>query len=373
MKKSYKIMLIYQTIVFSILILNSFISNILGGYNFILFLLLLLVSFKFVFGFEKDRHRYTKDIIYEVLIIILVFFILYYLLGVIVGFAKTNYLNSYGIKTFIIPLILIIILKEILRYMMIKKCEESSLLSIITILLFIFLDVTEAIYYHNFNSNYNVFIFIALSLLPAISSNIVCTCVTKQTGYKPIILYLLVTKLYSYLLPIIPNPSQYLIAIINFILPVILGYKIHNFLEKDKDTYIDRYYNKKRLKSLCLPVIITLIIIYFTSGYFKYYALAIASGSMNPKIKKGDIVIVEKIKDNYSKIKQKDIIAYEYNGTIIVHRVEKILDLNGVYYFYTKGDANSSLDNYAIEQSMIIGLVRMNISYIGWPTVWLNE
>ena len=373
MKKSYKIMLIYQTIVFSILILNSFISNILGGYNFILFLLLSLIFFKLIFGFEKDRHRYTKDIIYEILIMLLTFFVLFYLLGVIIGFARTNYLNWYGIKTFVFPLIVTIILKEILRYMMLKKCEESTFLTIITIVLFISLDITEAIYYAKFNLSYNVFIFIALSLLPAISSNIVCSYVTKQTGYKPTILYLLITRLYAYLLPIIPNPSEYLTAIINLILPVLLGYKIHSFLEKDKDTYIDRDYNKRKVKSLGLPIVLTIIIVYFTSGYFKYYALAIASGSMSPKIKKGDIVIVEKIKDNYSKIKEKDIIAYEYNGTIIVHRVEKILNLNETYYFYTKGDANSSLDNYAIDQTMVIGLVRMNIPYIGWPTVWLNE
>lgn len=372
MKKSYKIMLIYQTIAFFIFILNSFISNILGGYKFVLLLIIGLIIFKFLFGFEKDRHRYTKDIIYEILILLLTFFVLFYLFGVIIGFAKTNYLNWYGIKTFIIPLILTIILKELLRYMMLKKCEESFFLTIITIILFVFLDITEAIYYANFNSNYNIFMFVALSLLPAISSNIVCSYMTKQTGYKPAILYLLATKLYAYILPIIPNPSEYLTAIINLILPVLLGYKIYNFMNKDKDTYLHRDYNKKKVKSLGLPIVLTAIVIYFTSGYFKYYALAIASGSMSPKIKKGDIVIVEKVNSNYQKIKKQDVIVYEYNGSIIVHRVQQILKTNGEYYFYTKGDANSSIDNYAIDESMIIGVVKINVPYIGWPTIWLN-
>ena len=66
MKKSYKKILIYQTIIFLVFILNSFISNILGGYNFTIFLLLSLIFFKILFGFEKDRHRYTKDIIFNV-------------------------------------------------------------------------------------------------------------------------------------------------------------------------------------------------------------------------------------------------------------------------------------------------------------------
>ena len=143
-------------------------------------------------------------------------------------------------------------------------------------------------------------------------------------------------------------------------------------MNKDKDTYLHRDYNKKKVKSLCLPILLTAIVIYFTSGYFKYYALAIASGSMSPKIKKGDIVIVEKVNSNYKKIKKQDVIVYEYNGSIIVHRVHQILKTNGEYYFYTKGDANSSIDNYAIDESMIIGVVKINVPYIGWPTVWLN-
>ncbi len=373
MKKSYKKILIYQTIIFLVFILNSFISNILGGYNFVLFLLLSIVLFKFIFGFEKDRHRYTKDIVYEVIILLLIFFVLFYLFGVIIGFARTNYLNWYGINTFILPLTLTIILKEILRYMMLKKSEGSNILLVTTIILFIFLDVTESIYYNSFNSNYNTFMFIALSLLPAISSNIVCSYITKQTGYKPVILYLLVTKLYVYILPIIPNPNEYFTAIINFILPILFGYKIYSFYEKAKDIDINRDYNKKRIKALWGPIALTLLVVYFTSGYFKYYALAIASGSMSPKIKKGDVVIVEKVNSKYEEIKEKDIIVYEYNGSIIVHRVHQIIELNGDYYFYTKGDANSSIDNYAIDERMLIGVVKISIPYIGWPTVWLNE
>ena len=223
-------MLIFQLVIFSIFFLNSFISNILGGYNFVLFLVFGLVAFKFIFGFEKDRHRYTKDIIFEVIIFLLSFFVLFYLFGIIISFAKTNYLNWYGLKTFIIPSFLTIILKEILRYMMLKKSEGSNVLLITTVILFIFLDVTEAIYYNSFNTSYNTFIFVALTLLPAISSNIMCSYITKQTGYKPVILFLLVTELYAYLMPIIPNPNEYFTSLIHFVLPVALGYKIHNYL-----------------------------------------------------------------------------------------------------------------------------------------------
>ena len=58
---------------------------------------------------------------------------------------------------------------------------------------------------------------------------------------------------------------------------------------------------------------------------------------------------------------------------MVVHRIINILEENGEYYIYTKGDANVSPDNYAVEESMIMGTVVVKIPYVGLPTVWLNE
>ena len=69
MKRGYKKLLIFQLIMFFILILNSFVHNILGNYSTIIFLVLTLIIFKFLFGIEKDRHRFTKDIIFDIIIL----------------------------------------------------------------------------------------------------------------------------------------------------------------------------------------------------------------------------------------------------------------------------------------------------------------
>ena len=374
MKKGYIKILIFQIVLFVILILNSFVSDILSGYKFILFLLGALGIFKLFFGFEKDRNRYTKDIIFEMVIILLVYFILIYLLGVVIDFAKiSDYYNWYGLKTYIIPLIITIILKEILRYMMLKKSEGCKLLFITTIVLFIFVDISEAIYYNGFKTGYDTFIFIALSLLPAISSNIVFNYLAVQSGYKPIIFYLLITRLYVYLIPIIPDLNEYLTAIIDFILPIIMGYKLYNFFQKENDEDIDREYNKKRIGVWVLPGILTLIIVYFTSGYFHYYALAIATGSMEPKISRGDIVIVEKIEDRIAELEVGRVIAYKHNEVVVVHRINKIVEEDNERFFYTKGDANNHVDNYVVKENEIIGTVDFAVPYAGLPTIWLNE
>ncbi len=374
MKRGYKKLLILEIILFFVLILNSFVSSILSRYNLILALIAVLGIFKLFFGFEKDRHRYVRDIIFEIAIFLLVFFLLYYLSGLIITFAKTeNYLTWYGFSNFIIPIILTIILKEIARYMILQKAEGNNFLLITTCILFIFLDVSNAIYYNNFSSKYDSFLFVALSLLPAISTNIACTYISKKVGYKPVIFYLIIVNIYSYLMPIIPNPSEYISSMVQFLLPIALGYRVYSFYEKEKDKEVSRDYNKRRILPLIIPTIVIMILIYFVSGYFHYYAVAVASNSMSPKIYRGDVVIIEKIDKNYDLLEEGQVIAYKYDGIIIVHRLERILKQDGKYYFYTKGDANSKEDNWTVEEDMIIGTVNHKISYIGLPTVWLNE
>ena len=215
--------------------------------------------------------------------------------------------------------------------------------------------------------------FVALTLLPSISTNIICSSLTYRVGYKPNLVFLLIINLYQYLLPIIPNPNEYISSLIRFLLPVILGYKLRGFFSLVEDEDIERSYNKKIMISLIIPIMIVVILVYFTSGYFKYYAVAIASGSMEKEISKGDIVIIKKIESKYNELKKGQIIAYEYNGIIVVHRIIKILKDDGEYFIYTKGDANNEPDNYVVEQKMIIGIVKIKLPYMGLPTVWLNE
>ena len=374
MKKGYIRLIVFELLICSILFLNSFVWNILSGYKMIIFLLVLLGAFKLLFGFEKDKHRYIKDIILETIIYLIIFFIIFYLLGIFITFARIdNYYTWYGLKTYIIPIVSTVILREILRYMFMSKSEGNKLLYVTTCILFIMLDISVSIYYGNFDSKYKTFIFVALTLLPAISSNIMFSYLTLKIGYKPIIFYALVISLYRYLFPIIPNPDEYLTSIITFILPIGFGYRVYKFLSKDKDEEIDRDYKKHNFVPLIIPSIAIIIIVYFTSGYFHYHAISIASGSMEPNIHKGDVVIIEKIDGNYSKLEVGQVIAYKYEDVVVVHRLINIIEERGTYYFYSKGDANEKEDNWVIEEDMIIGIVNHKIPYIGMPTVWLNE
>lgn len=375
MKGNSKRLLFFEVLIIIIVLLNNFVSSILSGYIEVIFLIALLIMFCLIFGFEKDRHHLWRNICIEIVIYLLIFFILYYALGLLVSFTKTN--NYYNLSAFInilMPLVLIIVFKEILRYMMISKSLGNKYIITLTCILFIFIDLIGKCNILTFRDKYSIFIFIATVFLPIVSKNVVCTYISSKVGYKPVILYLLITELFGYLIPITPNPNQYIYSIIWLIMPFVLLYRLYLYFGRNEhDVKLESNYNQRKIIRLIVPTIIVAILVYFVSGYFHYHAIVVASGSMETSISKGDIVIVEKIDGNTDLLELKQVIAYNYNQKIVVHRLIKMIDVDGKTIYYTKGDANNDIDNYKITKDMIIGIVNFKIPYIGYPTVWLNE
>lgn len=376
MKKSYKRLIIFSLIIIAISLLNSFVFKLFNRWTLFLFTIVLLLITKKVFGYEKDRHRYVKDIVLELIIFLITFFMIYYLSGIFISFARVgNYFTVKLITTIILPLILYILAKEYLRYTLITKAgDKKGIIALITIV-FICMDCTIATSINAISFSKETFLLLALTIIPSITENILCSWMTYHFGYIPCLVYLMIINLYKYFLPIIPNPNEYLYSIIFFILPILILINLNNWLKKDKtEALVLEHKHRAKLKiAYEFPIIIILIImIYFVSGYFKYYAIAIATGSMVPNINKGDVVIVnQQFKEKDLKIGK--VIAYNYNDKVVVHRIYKEVQTDKELIIYTKGDANSNMDEYKITTDMIVGIVDKKIPFIGYPTVMINE
>ena len=372
MKKSYIKLIIFSSIIILFLICNGFIFKIFNTLYLSFFMLFLLLLVKIMFGFEKDNHRYTKDVMMHLLIILISFFLIYYLSGLIISFSKTgNYFTFNGLTSIILPLIFYIFVKEYLRYTLVTKSSESIPLIILICILFICFDSTVAFSINDLSLSKSTFLLFSVTFIPLITENILCTFITYNFGYKPNILYLLIIKLYPYLLPIVPNPNEYVYSMIFFLFPIVILYRLQKFIKNDR-VNIEVESVKQKNYFYYIPLIfITIISVYFVSGYFKYYAIAVATGSMVPNINKGDVVIVNQ-KYNENDLKKGMVIAYKYNEKIVVHRIYKIIKSKDII-IYTKGDANNEVDKWKVSKDMVIGTVKQKIPIIGYPTVWLNE
>ena len=96
-----------------------------------------------------------------------------------------------------------------------------------------------------------------------------------------------------------------------------------------------------------------------------YKIMTVLSGSMEPAIKMGSVVVV-KPADDY---KIGDVITFgSYSKTKppTTHRIHNIKVLKGRVSYITKGDANEEPDNREISEREIIGKVLFSIPYLGY-------
>lgn len=101
--------------------------------------------------------------------------------------------------------------------------------------------------------------------------------------------------------------------------------------------------------------------------------LAVESGSMEPVLYRGDLVVVRGV--DPSTLQVGDIVIYnrtsDPNEVPIVHRIVEIQNVSGELRFFTKGDNNPVNDNEFRTESDIRAKVIGSIRYLGFITLLL--
>jgi len=120
----------------------------------------------------------------------------------------------------------------------------------------------------------------------------------------------------------------------------------------------------------------------------EYPLLTVASGSMEPTLYRGDLIVVQGI-SNFSDVKADlqpygDIIIFrrptpQYSPDLIVHRaVQKYQGADGVWYFRTQGDAAPPQgvlhpDPWIIPQTLIVGKLVGKVPWVGYIPLFIRE
>ena len=377
MKRSQKIIIGLLSFMFLVLLINSFITKIFSRYSICAFIFIVLIISYLLLGMEKEKSRYNKDIILSILIYIAIYYITTYLFGLFIGFNKNVYSsNIILILKNIVPIIIIIPLSELLRYIINSKIKDNYILLGLSIFVFTLIDTTITIQASSFKNFYDTLKVIGLFILPSLSKNYLLTYLTIKVSYKPNLVYRYLMELPRYILPIVTSFGVYIESVIYISFPIIVFIIIYNdFKKREKKNIILSSKFKKNTKFIYYIVTIILItIVSLTSGYFKYQAIVIATGSMTPNINKGDMVVIEKVAPkDAKKLKEGEVLAFKREDKIVVHRIYKIYTSGNEIFFKTKGDHNNAPDGYLTEAKEILGTVKFNIRYIGYPTVALYE
>ena len=373
MRKGYmKLSIICLTLI--LLFILNFVFNMLSLYTYILFLLFLFIGIIFLIGYEKDDYLFKKDILITIFISCLFYMIITYSMGLFLGFASNGYkLTPINILKNIIPMSFIILIEELIRYNLVKKGSRNKYILGLIVLVLTCMDVILIIKGFNLSSNYELVKFIFAYLLPSLAKNVYLTYACYKAGYKPNVIYRFIMELPIYFMPIFPAFGMYMTSTFKILLPALLIYMVYKLTSvNNQEKTISNY--KIGKVGIATFIFLMLIMIGVNSGWFKYYSLTVGSGSMKPTINIGDVIIVNKLKSNeIDNLKIGDILVFKHLDKILVHRITEIEVRGGIRFFYTKGDANETVDAFITKESDVIGVTKQRIPYIGYPVVWLNE
>ena len=376
MKKGFNKILILEIILLIFLLFNSFVFRIANMYVISGIMLPFLILMTVLNGFEKDNYRYKKDVLLNIIIFLLMYYFITYFLGLFSGFVKSSYSLSFiNIIKNTFPVIALILISELMRYVLFNKTKRNLPCLIIGCLLFVMVDVNTMVHIYDVKTALGITKMICLVVFPSITKNIFLTYLTMKVGYKNGIIYRLITEISTYLLPIFPDFGEYINVLLKTVLPIAIMARLNNMFNYYSVRKIkDSRYNSRKLVLYSVITFALLTIVLLTSGLFTYQALTIGSGSMSPAIEKGDVIILKGMKNEEArKIKKGDVLVYNHDNKIIVHRVIKKSNNGKTISFKTKGDYNNTKDSWTVKQEDVIGIVKFRIRWIGIPTVALNE
>lgn len=148
---------------------------------------------------------------------------------------------------------------------------------------------------------------------------------------------------------------------------------------------------KKLLNALNVLVTVVLVLVIAAAAFLAFSArfskdkiptvaghkvLTVLSGSMEPAIHTGDVVIIRPITPA-DEIKEGDVITFrtkEKADMLITHRVMGTVNVNGVPKAYvTKGDANDSEDLSTVARDQVVGIYQWRVPYFGYVSNFMHK
>lgn len=129
--------------------------------------------------------------------------------------------------------------------------------------------------------------------------------------------------------------------------------------------------------NIILVLLLILVILTLVSKLGKsnsilgFTPLKVLSGSMEPSIKTGDLIVVKAIPD--SNIEEGDIITFKTNpDTFVTHRVVEVFDQDENSVFKTKGDANNVEDKELVKGQDVLGRYVFRLPAFGYISDFIS-
>ena len=303
---------------------------------------------------------------------------IFYMLGLYFGFERSKILFSFRtIIDFVLPLSIIIISSEWIRGTFLShkleigyKTKKKDLSIVFTYISMVIIDLLIYTEVYNIRVLDDFLTVLGFIFFSSLSCNLLYNYITNRYGIKGVIIFRLITILFAYIIPIVPDLYIFFRSFLRMLYPYLI-YLVFEKMFSKNDYSMGRQEKRKEMIGNTLIIALSAALIMLISCEFRYGIIVVGSESMTGTINKGDAVVFEKYTNQ--EIKNGQVIIFNYNNIQTIHRVVEVQRINGEYRYYTQGDANKRKDEDYRTKEDIYALVDLKVKYIGYPTLWVRE
>jgi len=251
----------------------------------------------------------------------------------------------------------------------------TLIIGLITILFMLinirFMDITTL----SVNEPATIAQFIGVTVIPLLAMSLLASYLAYLGGALAAIGYMGILQAFEWFSPILPDLDWALIALIGTIGPALGFILIQNSIQITRGESFRGKRRRRKIKDPALPwigvAIVSVLLVFFSFGYLGVQPTVIYSGSMQPAMDVGDIVIITETPTD--SIEVGDVIQYRTGIANVVHRVYEKYEEGNTKLFITKGDANANPDEIPVLPEQITGKAIFTIPKLGWIPIAIKS
>ncbi|HHW31908.1 MAG TPA: signal peptidase I [Clostridiaceae bacterium] len=319
----------------------------------------------------KGKLKLHKYILIWSAICGIVYMAIFFAGGFMDGIGASPYSRSItGMLVNVLSFGSVIVMMEWVRNYIINKVKKKYLIqfSILVVIIFTFYRLNLRILMSVENWQ-QVIRYVGEYAGPEIALNILMAYMVYIGGERPAIIYMALTNLPIWISPLLPNLRWITKAFIGIMSPVIFFIMLRQIYKKQAKEVKIREQKSEKPTSWIAVSVFSIALIWFAVGVFPIYPVVILTGSMQPAIDPGDIVLLQRT--DGQNLKVGEIIQYWTGEIFIVHRIISIDQATGRYQ--TKGDSNSAPDSVLVGPEQIKGKLISVIPKVGKLSIWLRR
>lgn len=380
MKNRTKILFLLISVVGIYALDNTFISSLVGKSLFIYLLKPLLWCGIALAVFSLPALRYKSKlrngnfINSWSFIFAVVFICVQILAGLVDGLGKSPYDHSvFGIALNVFSVGAVLVGREFFRsYIVNILTKDVNFRVFLSVSLFMTALAFPVQKYLDVQGYEGIVKFFAQFFLPEFSKNFLATYLVFLRGPVSSLIFLGTLEAFHWLSPILPDLQWITAASVGILTPVFMFTTMQSMFDVESKQRQSRDVKEEGLASFIITILLSVSIVWFALGVFPVYPSVVVTGSMEPMIYPGDVILVKKYTD-IKEVQIGDVIQFERDHIRISHRITELITKDGIPSFRTKGDNNNTEDSELVDPEQIRGKIIKVVPKIGWPTMLIKS